>query len=238
MKQISFAFLFFFISLIAIILENLNNFLPALITRALIIPALMIFYHLRVKGNYSLFHRLILFALLFAWFGDLLLQFSKKGIDLYFDSSTFFLLGIASFSFTQIFYSVAFNLPRGKNRIFTSRIYQLLMILGYGFLILWLLYNKLITETANYRFPVILYTMIILFMLGSALNRYGKVNGVSYMLVTIGALLFVFSDSLLAINRFYEKIDFARIIILASYILAQYLIAMGSLRQDFSREEV
>jgi uncharacterized membrane protein YhhN len=107
----------------------------------------------------------------------------------------------------------------------------LLVIFGSG--MIWFLYNRLVTDSGNYRVPVIVYTIVILGMLGAALNRYGKVNGVSYMLVSLGAFLFVLSDSMLAINLFYENFDFARILIMGSYVIAQYFIAIGSLRRDF-----
>jgi uncharacterized membrane protein YhhN len=89
----------------------------------------------------------------------------------------------------------------------------------------------------DFRIPVIVYAVVILSMLAAALNRYGKVNGLSFMLVSLGALLFVASDSMIAINKFYEKFDFARILIMATYLLGQYLIATGSLRQDFAKED-
>jgi uncharacterized membrane protein YhhN len=73
-------------------------------------------------------------------------------------------------------------------------------------------------------------------MLAAALNRYGKVNGLSYILVVIGAILFVASDSMIAINRFIEKFDFARVLTMACYITAQYLIVVGSIRQDQSKK--
>jgi uncharacterized membrane protein YhhN len=199
----------------------------------MIIPALMIYYHSKAKNAYTIFHRLIMVGLLFSWFGDILLHFSNEHVEVYFNAENYFLMGLSAFLLTQFFYAVAFSLRKGKNTIFNRRIYQLVLLVLYGAGMIWFLYNKLITDAGNYRVPVIVYTLVILVMLGAALNRYGKVNGVSYMLVALGAFLFVLSDSMLAINRFYENFDFARIFIMGSYVMAQYFIAIGCLRRDF-----
>jgi uncharacterized membrane protein YhhN len=193
----------------------------------------MLYYHSVVKDKYNIFHRLMMIGFFFSWLGDVLLQLSNGKKEFGLASEDFFMLGLVAFLLTQVFYTIAFSTAKGKNTIFKTRIYQLILVIGYGALLLWLLYNKLVTPVANYRIPVIVYTVVILAMLASALNRYGKVNGVSYMLVSIGALLFVASDSMIAINRFLEKFDFARILIMSTYITAQYLIAIGSLKQDF-----
>jgi uncharacterized membrane protein YhhN len=46
----------------------------------------------------------------------------------------------------------------------------------------------------------------------------------------MGALLFVISDSVLAINKFYQSFDFAGIIIILTYCLAQLFIIEGAMR--------
>jgi len=233
-KQATFSLYFFSLGILFIILEHLNNFLPALIVKSLIIPALMLYYHLNIRKSYTSFHRLMMIGLFFSWLGDVLLQFANDNVDLYFDSESYFLFGLAAFLGTQVFYFLAFIRPKGANLIFSKRIYQLVMVLGYGFLLLWFLYNKI---PVDMRLPVIVYAIVIHAMLAAALNRYGKVNGVSYMLIALGALMFVLSDSMIAVTKFHQKIDFARIIIMISYIVAQYLIIMGAIKQDSSQEK-
>lgn len=237
MKQSVFTILFFLIGVVFIILEKFegeNFFYPALIAKALIMPSLMVYFHSEIKGKYNLFYRLIMFGFFFSWLGDILLQFSNGGIALYFSPDTYFMLGLASFLITQVLYTIGFSLPKGKHTIFNTRIYQMILVLGYGGLLMWLLYNKL----GDYKIPVIIYAVVIHAMLLAALNRFGKVNGVSYMVVAVGAILFLASDSMIAINRFIERFDFARILIMSTYVIAQYLIAIGSLRQDFSAKVV
>jgi uncharacterized membrane protein YhhN len=44
----------------------------------------------------------------------------------------------------------------------------------------------------------------------------------------IGALLFVISDSILAINKFYQSFEMANILIMLSYGFAQFYIVKGA----------
>ena len=228
MKQQSFIFYYYSQGILLIILENLHTFIPSLIVKAILMPSLIIFYHSHIKGNYNLLHRLVMAGLGFSWLGDISLQFANEEQGFLLSANNMFILGLSAFLITQVFYIIAFSLPGGKNTVLTSRIYQTILVIAYGFVLIWYLYYSL----GDMKFPVILYAGIILLMLLSALNRYGKVNGVSYMLVVIGALFFVISDSIIAINRFHMKFDFAKTLIMITYITAQYLIIMGCIRQD------
>ena len=90
-----------------------------------------------------------------------------------------------------------------------------------------LLYNDL----GAMRIPVILYAVVILSMLGAAINRLGKVNKSSYYLVLAGAILFLISDSAIAINKFTYKFEFSSIVIMLTYVTGQFLIITGFIRQ-------
>jgi uncharacterized membrane protein YhhN len=46
-----------------------------------------------------------------------------------------------------------------------------------------------------------------------------------------GAVLFVLSDSLLAINKFYQPLAFAGTLIMLTYCAAQYFIVMGFIKR-------
>ena len=49
-------------------------------------------------------------------------------------------------------------------------------------------------------------------------------------LVIIGAFLFIISDSLLAINKFYQPFGYAGIVIMLTYGIAQLFITLGAVR--------
>jgi uncharacterized membrane protein YhhN len=94
--------------------------------------------------------------------------------------------------------------------------------------LIYLLYNNL----DGMRLPVIIYTIVILTMLEAAINRYGKVNRLSFILVLTGAILFVISDSLIALNKFGFPFMFSGVAVMTTYIAAQYLIVAGILKQS------
>lgn len=234
MNQNRFTLWYFALAIIFLVLENLHFAFPALIAKALIIPSLMLFYHFEVRGKYGLFHRIIMLGLLFSWFGDVILQFADGNLPTKISHDLFFIGGLASFLITQLIYFMAFSIPKGKNLIFSTRIYQTILVLLYGFIMLYYLYYSL----GDMKVPVIVYTFIILLMLLSSLNRYGKVNGLSYILVVFGALLFVISDSLIAITKFHMKINFAGTMIIITYVTAQYLIVLGCIRQNIITQKI
>lgn len=125
---------------------------------------------------------------------------------------------------------VFFSTP-GRS-VIIKKPYLLLPVLIYGAVLVYWLYNDL----NGMRVPVIFYAIVILTMLSGSINRLEKVNRPSYWLVLAGAVLFVISDSLIAVNKFSCHIEYSRIWVMATYISAQYLIIIGYIRQ--SREKV
>jgi uncharacterized membrane protein YhhN len=122
---------------------------------------------------------------------------------------------------------VAFFTTPGENSVFFRKIYLAVPVILYGMGILWLLYEGL----GDMKLPVTTYTVVIMTMLLAAINREMKVNRQSYLLVLAGAVIFVVSDSILAINKFAQPFELGRMASMTSYITAQYLIAVGCARQ-------
>lgn len=79
-------------------------------------------------------------------------------------------------------------------------------------------------------YPVTVYMLVILTMAVTAFLRQGKVLPISYTLVFLGALLFMLSDSILALNKFYKPLPLSNISIMLTYALAQYFIVLGLLK--------
>jgi uncharacterized membrane protein YhhN len=81
--------------------------------------------------------------------------------------------------------------------------------------------------------PIItIYAFSLISMSVFALNRKGLVSVKSFNLVFFGSLLFVLSDSMIAINRFYTEFSGSSFLIMLTYFVAQYLIMQG-LIEDF-----
>jgi uncharacterized membrane protein YhhN len=212
--------IYFSIGIICIAFETIGTRWPALIAKALLMPVLFIFYCHQIKDQVNNFHRMIISALLFSWLGDITLEFQWV-------NDIFFMIGLSCFLIAQIIYLTAFFSTKGQNVLFFSRIYLLLPVIAYGIFMIFLLYGGL----GEMKVPVIIYTVVILTMLSSSLNRENKVNRQSYILVLIGAILFVLSDSMIAIDKFRFPFALSGIAIMITYITAQYLIALGCLKQ-------
>ena len=202
-----------------IALETIGSVFPGIFVKALIIPLLIWLYLRFIKGEGNGFHRMIILALVFSWIGDITLQLVQFRED-------FFLVGLGSFLVAQLIYTIAFFSTKGAN-IIIKRIYLVLPMVIYGVLILIVLWDGL----GDMMVPVTVYCIVILTMLLAAVNRMKKVNPQSFQLVLFGAILFVLSDTMIAINKFTHPYELARIAIMFSYITAQYLIAIGCLRQ-------
>jgi len=220
MSTRSLSTIYFAISIIFIALETIGATWPAILAKALIIPVLFFLYFRLIKGQINNFHRMIMSALVFSWLGDVTLQLQGK-------NDIFFMIGLFCFLLAQVMYLIAFFSTKGENVLFFKKIYLILPVILYGLIILYILYDGL----GDMKIPVIIYTVVILMMLSSALNREKKVNRQSYILVLVGAILFILSDSMIAINRFSYPFDMSRIAIMLTYVVAQYLIAIGCLKQ-------
>ena len=77
------------------------------------------------------------------------------------------------------------------------------------------------------RTPVLVYELVIVTMAWRATARWAATREVGALLALVGAILFVVSDSALAINRFVGKYKAAQALILGTYFCAQWLIALS-----------
>ena len=159
----------------------------------------------------------MLLALSFSLLGDVLLMFVHK-------SANFFISGLISFLIAHIMYIFVFLKNRNNEK---NTLLFLGILLIYGVSIFCFLHDGL----GDLFIPVLIYMTIILLMANTAFSRKGSVPILSYNLVLIGAILFVISDSLLAINKFYQPIYLAHTSIMFTYTLAQLFIVFGVKKQ-------
>ena len=75
--------------------------------------------------------------------------------------------------------------------------------------------------------PVLAYIIVILFMGWRAWERWKQTGERLALLAFFGAILFIISDSVLAVNRFREHFETARALTLSTYFTAQWLIAFS-----------
>jgi uncharacterized membrane protein YhhN len=219
--------LYFFIGIFYIMLPVIPVPVPPLAVKALIIPVLIIVFKATIGNENTLSYWLIFAALSFSWAGDVALGITRH-------QETMFMLGLICFLLTHVLYVIVFIRTPGKNLPPKKFIYLIVPILIYGLVLLLVLYHDL----GEMKIPVIIYTSVILAMVAAAINRFEKVNRISFYLVFIGAVLFLSSDSMLAIDKFSHPFPFAPPLIMFTYIAGQFLIVMGYLRQSYFEPQI
>jgi uncharacterized membrane protein YhhN len=220
MKNSIITVIYFVIGLISIILLNQSVFRTGFVVKALLIPVLMILFLVNINPRKSLMHLLMSAGLVFSWAGDVVLEFSKS-------NGNIFIIGLICFLLAHMMYFTVFVITPGRNSVMSNRKYLLIPVVIYGILLLWYLYAGL----GEMKIPVILYATVILTMLAGAINRIEKVNTESYYRVLAGAILFVLSDSAIAISKFRYQFGSSEFVIMSTYIVAQYLIVSGYIYQ-------
>jgi len=157
----------------------------------------------------------IILAMVFAWAGDILL--------IKINNLLCFRLGLASFLFGHICYIIAmFKYAMPPNVLIL--IISIVIAAGLGFLI-----YKIVKPTNDMKIPVIIYetTILIMAIFASQLfiNHLSGEGSTFGLLVFIGSLFFVASDSSLAMVTFQKKPFY--VFCMSTYITAQLLIALG-----------
>jgi len=188
------------------------------ITKPLILISLIIYFWKQGKALGKKTKTIMLLALLFSLMGDVLLMFVDR-------AANFFIGGLIAFLLAHIMYILIF-LKHGRQHKIKPAFIGLVLIYAIG--LLYVLYDGL----GDMLVPVIVYMTAILIMVVSASQRKGSVSKISFVLVFLGALFFMVSDSILALNKFYQPIPYSSILIMSTYASAQYLIVMGILRQN------
>ncbi|MBL0128081.1 MAG: lysoplasmalogenase [Flavobacteriales bacterium] len=182
----------------------------------------------RVGDRFTL---LIQVGLFFSLIGDVALMFQHR-------DEFNFIIGLGAFLIAQLCYTLAFaqnvsEVPGGQGLLVSAVLGG--SIIAYGAAFGSILLNG-IDETLVV--PVGIYTVAITLMGVGAALRFGRTYMPSFVMVFIGALLFIASDSILATSRFVRPVDHASWSVILTYAVAQYLIARGCLRHVLDPEEI
>jgi len=185
-------------------------------SKPLLLPLLMTYY-LSSVGMGSKFAKLMAAALLFSWLGDVLLLWDSL-----------FIPGLLAFLIAHIFYIIYFvKIEPSKKGLIRSQ-----PLFGTPVLVFWGLFLAfLFPYLEKLRIPVFVYATVICTMLLCSINLSGKLKRPVFLLFLNGALQFVLSDSLLAINKFVFPFWFLPLCVMLAYCSAQYLLVRGSIRQ-------
>lgn len=183
----------------------------------LIPMALIIFIAITTKStNSKKYQRIIIIALIFCAIGDYTIQW--------------FLIGLISFLIGHLFYIYAFSsilrLKKLTKLQYALIIYAVLMIAFLG-------------GTLFYKGEIVLAIMVILYIVVIVTMGLTAVR-TQLKFAIFGALLFILSDSILAINKFIISVPFSHVLIMLTYYSAQILLALsiGTKLKDLSSDTI
>lgn len=213
--------LFTIVFIIIVILELIFGSIKAYetwhyFTKPTIVISLMLFFIFN-SNHLSLQVKVItLLALFFSLCGDILLMFVSN-------AEGFFIAGLVCFLLAHIMYILMFLRDRNSSKHIFLCI-GILLVYAAG------LFSLIKDGLGELLLPVVIYMIVILTMATTAFTRKGMVLQKGYLYVLIGALFFMISDSLLAINKFHNPLPWSNVSIIATYAIAQFLIVLGIIK--------
>jgi uncharacterized membrane protein YhhN len=142
-------------------------------------------------------------------------------VALMFKTNRDFLIGLVLFLLAHVVYAATFTVPNGFHAedLITG---VALLVFGVAvYLYLW-------PGLGRMKVPVLIYLLVILFMVNRALSTFfgDAFTGAQAWLLSVGAILFMLSDLILAINRFRHPFEANRLGLFL-YYGGQLLIALS-----------
>lgn len=192
--------------------------LAARISKPLLMPILLVWWLGAAPRGGSLV-RLVTAALVFSWLGDVFLMGSGEA---------WFGAGLGSFLVAQLCYAAAFLGP-GRDP-HPGRPWQALVLAAIVIAVGLVVARTVLARVPAWLvIPVSCYAAAITAMGTAAALRAGGTSLASWAVVFVGAEWFMVSDSLLAVDRFVAPLGGARIAVMLTYCLGQWLIVAGCL---------
>lgn len=183
---------------------------------------MLMVYVTKHKGSASpQFSNLILFGLFFSWLGDIALMFDEK-------VEILFVVGLAAFLIAHLGYGLAFirNIKDSEADFNVSKA----ILLGIPFALFTGVFFYFIQADipSELYVPVLAYTIVISIMGILSALRIGHVDSKSNQWILIGAILFILSDCVIAVNKFVVDFDYDAVLNMFLYLGGQYMIAIGA----------
>ncbi len=149
-------------------------------------------------------------ALIFSLFGDVFLMYSGQ---------LPFKIGLVSFLIAHILF-IKIVINRIKEVNFLKGLFSAIPFLAVFGLLIFTLKDAL----HEMLWPVIIYGLTIATFGTVSLLDFLNTKSKKSLLMLSGAIIFMISDSLLAINKFYNPAHILDVTVIITYVLAQYFI--------------
>lgn len=186
-----------------------------LFSKPLIMTSLGLFYFFSQKSNRS---PIVMGAILCALIGDVVLLWDENLV-----------FGLMSFLVGNLLYTVAYKQHRFEETendltgVHRARLAFPIILGGTGLIVV--IYPLL----GSLKIPVTFYGIVVICMVITALFRYGHTTSQSFWMVFGGAVLFMISNGILAIDKLLQPLSYAQPSIMSLYVLSQYMIIKGLL---------
>ena len=158
-------------------------------------------------------------SLLFSSLGDMFLAL---------DANKLFVFGLGSFLIAHLLYVALFvrNWPKPLTASAAQKLLVALLILNSAAMFVWLR-----PSLGSLAAPVAAYLVAI-----TAMGVAATLASLRTRWVVVGALLFILSDSLIAVDKFKTPVEQREYLVWSTYYAAQLLIAAGFLREKMRIE--
>lgn len=201
--------LFMMVAIINLFSVKHNYKIGKILSKPLLMPMLLLFYCSSVSSP-SIY---IISALICGFIGDVFLM--AEGI--------YVAIGGAAFLAGHIFYSLAFLKLIGFSQI-PAGLY--VFVLPYLFIAIYI-GMKIKTEKKVIRYAVYTYVLFISAMSFCSLIALWLGSKSQLLISFIGSILFMVSDSMIALNTFHSFKKYSEFYIMLTYIVAQFFIVLG-----------
>jgi len=187
-----------------------------LVVKPLLLMFLAMYYALAARPR----NRSFLTALFFCWVGDVSLLFEAY-------NAVYFISGLAAFLMAHVLFITSYRqlrhvavVPVGTAE---ARLSFPVILVGAGLVVI------LLPHLGALQIPVMAYALVLTLMLLQTVFRYHRTTTGSFWLIFGGAVSFMISDALLALNKFYAPMPHAGLWIMTTYLVAVYSIVRGAL---------
>lgn len=152
----------------------------------------------------------VVLALVFCLIGDVFLL-----------DDAYFTFGLSSFLLAHILFAYSFVSIGGMK--YNSFPLVLLLLIAGGF------YSLIQNTLGDLSIPVAVYIFFIVFMCWQGLCLYLCRKEKIYFSIAVAAILFLISDSILAVNKFYAAFEMSGILVLLTYWLSILILANSTI---------
>jgi len=198
--------LFIVVALLDILGIVLDKHYLRLFFKPLILPSLLLMYTLASSQKNTWY----VGALILSFLGDVFLLFNGK---------QYFMLGLGAFLLAHLCFIKVVLQKMGKASL-NNLLLSFIIFFGFLFCLLFVLKGHL----GAMQIPVMVYGVIITSFGALSLTNYLQNKTKAALVLLIGALVFISSDSMLALNKFYMPKELLNLMVMVTYIVAQYLI--------------